>query len=112
MAFVTFHTQMTDCIIGTDLRCLVCGKPAAARHVRRNCPAAPRPLREPTVTTLPPGLGDMVANGLAGLGITKERAQAVASALGVEDCGCGKRQAALNKLGEQFGLPPGSTAEG
>lgn len=56
-----------------------------------------------------PGLGDMVASGLAAVGITKERAQAVASAVGVKDCGCKKRQAALNKLGEKLGLPPGST---
>ena len=55
------------------------------------------------------GLGDMVASGLAAVGITKERAQAVASAVGVKDCGCAKRQAALNKLGEKLGLPPGQS---
>lgn len=55
------------------------------------------------------GLGDMVASGLAAVGITKERAQAVASAVGVKDCGCRGRQAALNKLGEKLGLPPGQT---
>jgi hypothetical protein len=54
-----------------------------------------------------PGLGDMVAAGLSAVGITKERAQAVASAVGVKDCGCRKRQAALNRLGEKLGLPPG-----
>ena len=54
-----------------------------------------------------PGLGDMVAAGLSAVGITKERAQAVASAVGVNDCGCRKRQAALNRLGEKLGLPPG-----
>ena len=51
----------------------------------------------------------MVAFGLAAVGITKERAQAVASAAGVKDCGCAKRQAAINRLGEKLGLPPGST---
>jgi len=56
-----------------------------------------------------PGLGDMVASGLAAVGITKERAQAVANAVGVKDCGCAKRQAALNKLGEKLGLPPGQS---
>jgi hypothetical protein len=49
----------------------------------------------------------MVAAGLSAVGITKERAQAVASAVGVKDCGCRKRQAALNRLGEKLGLPPG-----
>lgn len=51
-----------------------------------------------------PGLGDMVASGLAAVGITKERAQAVASAVGVKDCGCRKRQQRLNELGRQFGI--------
>ena len=54
-----------------------------------------------------PGLGDRVADGLAALGITKERVQAVASAVGIKDCGCRGRQAALNKLGEKLGLSPG-----
>lgn len=55
------------------------------------------------------GLGDMVAAGLSAVGITKERAQAVASAVGVKDCGCAKRQSRLNELGTKLGLPPGST---
>lgn len=54
-----------------------------------------------------PGLGDMVAAGLSAVGITKARAQAVANAVGVKDCGCAKRQAALNRAGEALGLPPG-----
>ena len=58
-----------------------------------------------------PGLGDMIANGLAAVGITKERVQRVANAVGIKDCGCGKRQAAANRLGTLVGLPPGSTAE-
>lgn len=56
-----------------------------------------------------PGLGDMVASGLAAVGITKERVQAVAAKVGVKNCGCAKRQAALNKLGEKLGLPPGQS---
>jgi hypothetical protein len=56
------------------------------------------------------GLGDMVAAGLDAVGITKERVQAVASAVGVKDCGCRKRQDALNRLGEKLGLPPGQTS--
>lgn len=53
-----------------------------------------------------PGLGDMVTAGLSAVGITKER---VSSVLG-RPCGCGKRAAALNRLGAAIGLPPGSTA--
>lgn len=57
----------------------------------------------PTVTHAPsrPGLGDMVSAGLAAVGITPER---VSAALGVKDCGCKKRQAALNALGRRLGM--------
>lgn len=47
-----------------------------------------------------PGLGDMVAAGLAKVGITKER---VSKALG-RDCGCAKRQQRLNELGRRLGI--------
>ena len=42
------------------------------------------------------GLGDVIAAGLAAVGITKER---VANAIGVDDCGCPKRQEQLNAFG-------------
>ena len=51
-----------------------------------------------------PGLGDMVATGLSAVGITKERVQAVANAVGVKDCGCSGRQQRLNELGRKFGI--------
>jgi hypothetical protein len=51
-----------------------------------------------------PGLGDMVAAGLASVGITKE----MVSALIGRPCNCPARQAALNRLGEKLGLPPGN----
>jgi len=69
-----------------SLRCRVCGAAVSSPHVRRNCGAPP-----------PAGLGDMVAAGLDAIGITKARAQAVASAFGVSDCGCAARQEALNR---------------
>ena len=47
-----------------------------------------------------PGLGDMVAAGLSAIGITKER---VSKAVG-GDCGCAKRQEALNALGRKIGI--------
>lgn len=47
------------------------------------------------------GLGDMVAAGLSAVGITPDR---VSAALGVKDCGCKKRQEALNALGRRLGI--------
>ena len=83
--------QVRPCIVSEDGNRLV---------VDETHPAYPRAR---------PGLGDMVASGLAAVGITKERVQAVANAVGVKDCGCAKRQKALNKLGEKLGLPPGQS---
>ena len=58
----------------------------------------------------PVGLGDMVAAGLEAIGITKAR---VSAALGVKDCGCGKRQEALNALGRTLGIGiPPAAADG
>lgn len=47
-----------------------------------------------------PGLGDMVASGLAAIGITKQRAAAVMGG----DCGCSKRQEQLNAIGRRLGI--------
>lgn len=47
-----------------------------------------------------PGLGDMIASVLNRLGITKER---VSKAVG-GDCGCKKRQEALNTIGRRIGI--------
>ena len=47
-----------------------------------------------------PGLGDMVAAGLAAVGITPERVSAVIG----KDCGCAKRKQALNDLGRRIGI--------
>lgn len=96
---------MTDCDLSTGT-CPLCGFQSAS-PIYRNCPA----VQKSSVGVPPAGLGDFVAAGLAAIGITKERAQAVASAVGVHDCGCQKRQAALNAAGAKYlGLPPGSTA--
>lgn len=75
-------------------RCLACG----AQCVNRRQACGP----------LPPGLGDMVAAGLSAVGITKDRAQAVAQSVGIEDCGCHERQELLNRLGYKLGIgtPP------
>jgi hypothetical protein len=42
----------------------------------------------------------MVAAGLSAIGITKERVSAVVGG----DCGCHKRQEALNELGRKIGI--------
>lgn len=52
----------------------------------------------------PPGLGDMVAMGLSAIGITEERVQAIAAAVGIRDCGCKGRRAALNAAGKRLGI--------
>jgi hypothetical protein len=44
-------------------------------------------------------LGDIVERCLRACGITKER---VAAVTGVADCGCPKRQKALNEIGYQW----------
>jgi len=44
------------------------------------------------------GVGDIVEKGLASIGITKRRVQVLASLVGIEDCGCEERQAALNSM--------------
>lgn len=56
----------------------------------------------PAVSKQPPpkGLGDMVASGLSSIGITKERVSKLAGG----DCGCAKRQQALNELGRKIGI--------
>jgi hypothetical protein len=80
-------------------RCTVCGAPRI--NARQVC------------GSWRPGLGDRIASGLSAVGITKERAQAVAQAVGIEDCGCQRRQAALNEFGYRLGIgspPPAESA--
>lgn len=92
--------MVAECVFeqsGTRFVCSACGRSVNAKNG-----GVPR-----AVCRGPRGLGDLVADGLSAVGITQERVQAVASAVGVKDCGCGKRQAALNKLGERIGMPPG-----
>jgi len=67
--------------------------------------------RHPKYPKRPRGLGDMVASTLDAAGITKDRVQAVASAVGISDCGCAKRQEFLNRAGREWlgvGKPPAS----
>lgn len=81
---------MTDCDIDPDsLRCRVCGAKVSGPNVRRNCRR---------------GLGDMVAGALEAVGITHDRAAAVAAAAGWRDCGCSERREWLNRVGRAFGI--------
>lgn len=83
---------------GERFVCSMCG-----RSVTTKSGTAPR-----AVCRGPRGLGDMVADGLSAVGITKQRVQAVASVVGVKDCGCGRRQKKLNELGHKYlGMPSG-----
>lgn len=82
-----------DCNINAEtLVCEVCGKPARAADIRRNC-------GPPTA-----GLGDVVAEILAAVGITPERVEAFTG----KPCGCKQRQQRLNQAGYRLGIgsPP------
>jgi hypothetical protein len=76
-----------------DGKCSRCGVVREPPYPRRRCS---------------PGLGDLVAAGLGFVGISKERAQSVAEAVGASDCGCSQRQQALNEWGYTVGIgtPP------
>lgn len=74
------------------LTCTECGHVARRLPTFRRCKPPPKPA--------PRGLGDMVADGLASVGITK----ALVSRVLGKPCGCYKRQAALNKLGKRLGI--------
>jgi len=86
--------MVSDCVFLYDAGCGKCQRCGfrlcgAKPPIRRRCDAPPRP-----------GLGDMVAAGLSAIGITKERVSAVVGG----DCGCAKRQEALNALGRKVGI--------
>jgi predicted nucleic acid-binding Zn-ribbon protein len=75
-------------------KCISCGR--VVRGASRNILAICRNDFART-QDIKPGLGDRVADGLAAVGITKER---VSKLIG-KDCGCKKRQEALNRLGQR-----------
>jgi hypothetical protein len=74
-----------------DVRPCIVSEDGDAITVDETHPAYPRAR---------PGLGDMVASGLSAIGITKERVSKLAGG----DCGCHKRQQALNALGRKVGI--------
>ena len=89
-------------------RCVVCGQAS---------PDQQRPhLGDCRCATKRPGLGDRVAAVLERVGITKRRAQRVARAVGLKDCGCRQRQEAWNRAGYRLGIgtppPPDSGPTG
>lgn len=71
-------------------RCTACGR------VVRQAVRSPKP----PMASCRPGLGDMVATGLAAVGITKERVERLVGG----PCGCGERQEKLNELGRKIGI--------
>lgn len=84
-----------NCGVRVPTRLFPQGKPFVVCARASNAPAVPQ-KKEPR------GLGDIVADGLGAVGITKERVQAVAGAAGIRDCGCGKRQAWMNAMGQKY----------
>lgn len=67
-----------------------------------------------TEKTWPPpeGLGDYISDGLAAIGITKERwSQLVTLGKSKSGCGCNARQKLANWLGEQLGFEKGREPE-
>lgn len=83
---------MTLCVFQQNV-CVQCGVPSKWPDAPRNC----RRL----------GLGDIVANGLNAIGITKERVSAIVGG----DCGCQQRQEWLNKAGHAIGIGTKPNAE-
>lgn len=86
--------MVSDCDFTYDADCGVC-----SRCGFRLCNARP-PIRRRCGMQPNRGLGDMVASGLSAIGITKERMSKLAGG----DCGCAKRQKALNELGRKIGI--------
>jgi len=95
------HNRMT-LLCKFDARgfCTVCEHKESAPGFQRNCCGSPGCMDAANRK----GLGDYVSDVLRLFGITKERAQAVSSAVGVKDCGCSQRQEALNELGRKIGI--------
>jgi len=92
----------------TTLTCPTCGDIAARLPKFRRCKPVPTKREPPSPDCLPlaeaqrraRGLGDITADSLASVGITKER---VAYWLG-RVCGCDARQEWLNEVGKLFGI--------
>ena len=80
--------------------CTVCLSKESVPGFARNCCGSPGCMKAANRK----GLGDYVSDVLHVFGITKKRAQSLASAVGVKDCGCQKRQDALNELGRKIGI--------
>ena len=103
------HFVCKNCGLRVPTRLFAKGKPfVACAHAQRSPSASVTQPSRPPVR----GLGDLLSDGLSAVGITKDRVGAVARAAGVKDCGCGKRQKWVNKMGAKYlGLPEGSTAQ-
>ena len=86
--------MVADCNFTYDADCGVCSRCGFTL-----CNARP-PIRRRCGMQSKHGLGDMVAAGLSAIGITKARVSALAGG----DCGCHKRQEALNALGRKIGI--------
>jgi len=97
-----------DCEISDDLVCILCGKPASRKHVRRNCPAKPIPQEiiaqaakqqaegQPPQRAIPP---------LAVGGPGTELKRLLKSWLNIEpteSCACNSMSARMDSLGPEW----------
>ena len=86
--------MVADCDFICDAGCAKCSRCGYTICGAKN------PIRRRCDVQHVSGLGDMVAAGLSAIGITKERVSKLAGG----DCGCQKRQKALNELGRKIGI--------
>lgn len=91
--------------VGDSLRCVRCGREVAVPDGGGAFPVyACGQQAEASAIAVGAGLGDRVATALNAVGITEERVQAVASKVGIKDCGCGRRRELLNQAGKRLGI--------
>lgn len=87
-----------DCEVDNDARtCQTCGWTAPARHVKRNCPPKLAAFLNQRIPWW--AWGTWLAVWLKAWGISP---QLVAWTIQVKDCGCQKRELALNVAGIRF----------
>jgi len=90
--------------VEADFLCKNCGIKIPRRLFQNGQPlvACTKPAKQAPQEPPQVGLGDMVASALDGIGVTKDRVQALANKIGIRDCGCKARQAAMNSFGQKY----------
>lgn len=97
------HFVCKNCGLRVPTRLFTKGKPfVACTKVTAEANSSGGRPQPPTPPPVVRGLGDLMADGLSAIGVTKDRVSAVARAAGVKDCGCGRRQQWMNKMGQKY----------